>query len=86
VIERRPVEASTPADASTIGEAEVRVPLMEEEVIVEKRPVVKEELVIGKRVVEEQQVVEAEVRREQFDVDNPIERDSRERSSRTGNH
>jgi len=83
VIERRPVDASAAADASTIGEAEVRIPLMEEEVVVEKRPIVKEELVVGKRVVEERQVVEADVRREQFDVENPPERDSHQRSSRT---
>jgi len=68
VVERRPVEAGARGDAS-ISEGEVRVPLMEEEVTVEKRPVVKEELVIGKRVVEERDTVEADVRREEFDVD-----------------
>jgi uncharacterized protein (TIGR02271 family) len=83
VIERRPVDGNTPADARTIGDAEVRIPLMEEEVIVEKRPVVKEELVVGKRVVEERDTVEAEVRREEFDIDNPTEGDSRSRSPRT---
>jgi uncharacterized protein (TIGR02271 family) len=73
VVERRPVEAGARGDAATIGDAEVRVPLMEEEVIVEKRPVVKEELVIGKRVVEEHDVVEAEVRREEFDIENDVD-------------
>jgi uncharacterized protein (TIGR02271 family) len=68
VIERRPVEAGARADAS-IGDEEVRIPLMEEEVVVEKRPVVKEELVVGKRVVEQKDVVEADVRREEFDID-----------------
>jgi uncharacterized protein (TIGR02271 family) len=66
-IERRPVEAG--ARASAIGEEEIRVPLKEEELVVEKRPVVKEELVIGKRVVEDRDVVEADVRREEFDID-----------------
>jgi len=70
VVERRPVEAGARADAS-ITEDEVRVPLREEELVVEKRPVVKEELVIGKRVVEEHETVEADLRREEFDVDNP---------------
>ena len=69
VIERRPVEAGARDDAAAIGDAEVRVPLMEEEVIVEKRPVVKEELVVGKRVVEVREEVEADVRRERFDID-----------------
>ena len=70
VVERRPVETGARADAS-IREDEIRVPLMEEEVVVEKRPVVKEELVVGKRMVEERDVVEADVRREKFDVENP---------------
>lgn len=68
VIERRPVEAMTGRDA-TIGEDEIRIPLHAEEVVVEKRPVVKEEVVIGKRVVEERDTVEADVRRERLDVD-----------------
>ena len=69
VVERRPVEAGARADAATIGSDEVRIPLTEEELVVEKRPVVKEELVVGKRVVEDRDVVEAEVRREEFDID-----------------
>ena len=68
VIERRPVEAGARADASMSAD-EVRIPLTEEELVVEKRPVVKEELVVGKRVVEERDVVETELRREEFDVD-----------------
>lgn len=70
VVERRPVEAGARADAS-IGNDEIRIPLTEEELVVEKRPVVKEELVIGKRVVEERDTVEADLRREEFDIDNP---------------
>jgi uncharacterized protein (TIGR02271 family) len=77
VVERRPVEAGARADAS-IGEDEVRIPLMEEEVVVEKRPVVKEELVVGKRVVEERDVVETEVRREEFDIDDGTKVTSRD--------
>jgi uncharacterized protein (TIGR02271 family) len=67
VIERRPVNRE--AGASDIREDQIRVPLMEEEAVVDKRAVVKEELVVGKRVVEDQQTVDAEVRREEFDVD-----------------
>lgn len=82
VIERRPVEAGARADEATIGDAEVRIPLMEEEVIVEKRPVVKEELVVGKRVVEERDIVETEVRKEQFDIEDTTPR-GREVSDQT---
>ena len=67
VIERRPVNRE--AGATDIREDQIRVPLMEEEAVVDKRAVVKEELVIGKRVVEDQQTVDADVRREEFDID-----------------
>lgn len=74
VIERRPVAEGARADEHTIGSDELRVPLMREEAVVEKRPVVKEEIVIGKKVVEDQQTVEAEVRREEFDINDPTNR------------
>ena len=80
VVERRPVDAGARADAA-ISEDEVRIPLVEEEVIVEKRPVVKEELVVGKRVVEERDTVEADLRREEFDIDENVKSTSRERTS-----
>ena len=47
----------------------VRVPIVEEELVVERRPVVKEVLVIRKRAVRDEQVVEADLRREQLHVD-----------------
>jgi uncharacterized protein (TIGR02271 family) len=67
VVERRPVNRD--AGPSDIREDQIRVPLMEEEAVIEKRAVVKEELVIGKRVVEDQKTVDADVRREEFDID-----------------
>ena len=47
----------------------VRVPIVEEELVVERRPVVKEVLVIRKRAVRDERVVEADLRREQLHVD-----------------
>lgn len=67
-VERVPVvegEAARPE----IGEDEIVVPIVEEEVVVEKRQVVKEELRIRKEVVEEAEVVEEDVRREEIEVD-----------------
>ena len=52
-----------------IGEDEIVVPVVEEEIVVEKRPVVKEEIRIRKEVVEESEVVEEDVRREEVEVD-----------------
>lgn len=77
-IERRPVEAGARADAS-IADDEIRIPLVEEEIVTEKRAVVKEELVVGKRIVEERDTVEADLRREEFDIDNPTETGPRTR-------
>jgi uncharacterized protein (TIGR02271 family) len=74
-VERVPVDGgAVPAGdgASTapqIGEEEIVVPVIEEEIVVEKRPVVKEEIRIRKQVVEDTEVVEEEVRREEVEID-----------------
>jgi uncharacterized protein (TIGR02271 family) len=81
VVERRPVEAGARGSAD-ISEDEIRVPLMEEELVVEKRPVVKEELVVGKRVVAERDTVETDLRREEFDIDPDTPVTSRGRNRR----
>jgi uncharacterized protein (TIGR02271 family) len=61
-------------EAEEIGEEEIRVPLTEEEVVTEKRPVVKEEVRLRKDVVEDTEVVEEDVRREEVDVEDQTER------------
>jgi uncharacterized protein (TIGR02271 family) len=73
-VERVPVEgetASTQGEAARpdIGEDEIVVPVIEEEVVVEKRPVVKEEIRIRKDVVEDTEIVEEDIRREEVEVD-----------------
>jgi uncharacterized protein (TIGR02271 family) len=50
-------------------EDEIVVPVVEEEVVVEKRPVVKEEIRIRKELIEDSEVVEEDVRREEVEVD-----------------
>ena len=54
---------------SEIGEDEIVVPVVEEEVVVEKRPVVREEIRIRKEVLEEAEVVEEDLRREEVHVE-----------------
>ncbi len=66
-VDRVPVEGG--ATEAEIGDDEVRVPVIEEEVVVEKRPVAKEEVRIRKDVVEDTEVVEEDVRREEVDVE-----------------
>ena len=71
-VDRVPVEGE--ASEAEIGDDEVRVPVTEEEVVVEKRPVAKEEVRIRKDVVEDTEVVEEDVRREEVDIDDATER------------
>jgi len=62
------VPAEDEASETEIGDDEVRVPVTEEEVVVEKWPVAKEEVRICKDVVEDTEVVEEDVRREEVDA------------------
>ena len=67
-VERVPVEGEETATAPHIGEEEIVVPVVEEEIVVEKRPVVKEEIRIRKQVVEDVEVVEEDVRKEEVEI------------------
>ena len=68
-VERRPVTDPLAASGQARIEGdEIRIPLSEEEVVVEKRVVPKEELVVKKHQVIEETPVEADVRRERLDV------------------
>jgi len=79
-VERVPIEGREAPEAE-IGYDEFFVPVIEEEVVVEKRPVVKEEIRLRKNVVEDEEVVERDVRKEEIDIE-----DRTERSRRRGEH
>lgn len=66
-VERRPVTAATTGSVE-MREDEIRVPIIEEEIVVEKRPVVKEEIVLTRDVETETEVVDESVRKERVDV------------------
>ena len=68
-VERRPIQADQGTRPADFKEGETRIPLMEEEVVVEKRPVAKEEVVIRKHAVEDTENVEADLRKERVDVE-----------------
>jgi uncharacterized protein (TIGR02271 family) len=68
VIDRHPVEGRDAANAS-FSEKEIRVPVSEEQVRVEKRPTVREEVSIGKRGVQSTKNVSDDVRHEELRVD-----------------
>lgn len=73
-VERRPIEAGSRTDAQ-IGEDEIRIPLTEEEVVVDKRTIAKEELVVKKHQVQDERVVEADLRKERAEVHGDVDRD-----------
>jgi uncharacterized protein (TIGR02271 family) len=69
VIERHPAAGREPAEGA-IGEGEeVRIPLMEQEVLVKKTPVVREEVSIDKRQIQDTEQVSETVRREEAQVE-----------------
>ena len=76
-VERVPVEGRETVSEEEIGDDEIRVPVVEEEIVVEKRPVVKEELRIRKNVVEDEEIVEEDVRKEEVEIDDQTERRGR---------
>ena len=73
-VERVPVEEGREASEAEIGDDEVSMPVTEDEVVVEKRPVVKEEVRVRKDVVEDEEVVEEDVRREEIDIEDQTQR------------
>ena len=67
-IERHPLAADAGASAD-IGEGEIRVPVMREEAVVQKRVVPREEIIVRRHAVQGEQTVDADLRRERVDVD-----------------
>jgi uncharacterized protein (TIGR02271 family) len=69
VIERHAV-AGQKAAGSPVGTAEeIRIPVSEEHIHVEKTPVVTEEVTVGKRKVTDTKRVDATVRKEEIKVE-----------------
>ena len=67
VVERRPLPPGVGFEPRVEGDV-TYIPLLQEELVVEKRLVAREELVIRKRQLVEEQVVEETVRREVADI------------------
>ncbi len=73
-LERRPLDRKA-IDASAIGtDQEIRVPLMREEAVVDKRAVPREEIIVRNRLVTDTRTVEADLRRERLEVDGATDR------------
>lgn len=73
-VERRPASADRIATGDMgVQETadEIRIPVIEEEVVMETRQVVKEEIIIRKHAVAEEKTVEADLRKERIDIQGP---------------
>ena len=68
-VERVPVEEGAASSEPNVTDDEIRIPIVEEEVVVEKRPVVKEEIRLRKDIAQEEEVVERDVRKEEVEID-----------------
>jgi len=84
-VERRPVQGDAASRDVSISAQDIRVPITEEEAVVEKRPVVKEEVIISKRPVEKRETVETDVQKERIDVQEHGETRPRDRNTRDRN-
>jgi uncharacterized protein (TIGR02271 family) len=69
VIERHAATGQTASSCDIREGEEIRVPVMEEQVTVQKTPVVKEEVTVGKRVVHDTERVSGDVRKEEIRVE-----------------
>jgi uncharacterized protein (TIGR02271 family) len=69
VVEKHSVGGRRPADGEIGDDQEIRIPLMEEEVRVEKTPVVREEVSLKKQQVQDTERVSETVKREEAWVD-----------------
>lgn len=81
-VERRPISDEMRASGGKGNKAdfrddEIRVPIMAEEAVVEKRAVPKEEVVIRKHTVQDEQTVEADLKKERVDVNKHGDSDKR---------
>jgi uncharacterized protein (TIGR02271 family) len=77
----RPLEAQ---DKATFEDEEIRVPIMEEQVEVQKRPVVKEEVRVRKTTEQEKRSTSGQVRKEKVDIkeQGEVERLNKDRERR----
>ncbi len=66
-VERAPLSGE--AAEAQMGADEVSVPVVEDEVVVQKKPVAKEEIRVRKDVVSDRQIVEEDVKREEVEIE-----------------
>jgi uncharacterized protein (TIGR02271 family) len=68
-IEREPAREGDSGEIETLPDGSISIPLLEEELVVTKRVVVRERIVIRKKTETEAREVRAELRRERLDIE-----------------
>jgi uncharacterized protein (TIGR02271 family) len=68
-LERAPAEPTDSGQVETLPDGSISIPLFEEQIIVEKRLVVRERIILRKYRTTEARQVEADLRRERLEVD-----------------
>ena len=68
-VEHLPPNEDDSAEIETLPDGSVSIPILEEQLVVTKRPVVRERVLIRKHAQSERYRIEAKLRREQIDVD-----------------
>jgi uncharacterized protein (TIGR02271 family) len=80
--ERAPVNDGDSGEIETLEDGSISIPLFEERLVVSKELFVRERVILRKRTVTEQHRIEAELRKEQIEVEGDVET-TEEENSRT---
>jgi uncharacterized protein (TIGR02271 family) len=71
--ERAPVSDGDSGEIETLEDGSISIPLFEERLVVSKELFVRERVILRKRTVTEQHRIEAELRKEQIEVEGDVE-------------
>jgi uncharacterized protein (TIGR02271 family) len=71
--ERAPVNKGDSGEIETLEDGSISIPLFEERLVVSKELFVRERVILRKRTVTEQHRIEAELRKEQIEVEGDVE-------------
>lgn len=69
VVDRAPVEPEDSGRIETLPDGSISIPVYEEEVVVEKRTILRERVIIRREVVTETARVETELRKERVEIE-----------------
>ena len=68
VVDRRPADEDDSGEVEVLADGSVSIPLLEEELVVTKRVVVRERIIVRKQRRSEPEQIQAELRRERLDI------------------